>query len=81
MQYSKEDHLKGGTPDENAYIMHRLFEGETGAIRDNVILNTAACLEIAGIVKNLKEGIDLAAKNIDNFSAKHKLENLISASK
>tara|TARA_B100001057_G_scaffold492024_1_gene583545 strand:- start:254 stop:1267 length:1014 start_codon:yes stop_codon:yes gene_type:complete len=81
MEYSTENHLKGGTPDENAYIMHRLFEGETGAIRDNVILNTAACLEIAGTVKNLKEGIDLASKNIDNFSAKRKLENLISTFK
>lgn len=81
MTYSDEIDIKGGTPDENAYIMHRLFEGETGAIRDNVLINTAACLLIAGKVKNLKEGISLASKNIDNFSAKHKLENLINATK
>lgn len=77
MTFSDESDIKGGTPDENAYIMHRLFEGETGAIRDNVLLNTAACLVITGKVKNLKEGVNFAAKNIDNFSAKHKLENLI----
>ena len=78
---SKEVQLKGGDAKENAFLMHRLFEGETGSIRDNVILNTAACLTISGKVRNLKEGLIVARKNIDNFNAKQKLERLISDSK
>tara|TARA_B100000989_G_scaffold298517_1_gene288224 strand:- start:2287 stop:3306 length:1020 start_codon:yes stop_codon:yes gene_type:complete len=78
---SKEVQLKGGDAKENAFLMHRLFEGETGSIRDNVILNTAACLTISGKVKSLKEGLIVARKNIDNFNAKQKLEKLISDSK
>lgn len=77
LEYSKEKDLVGGSPDENAYLMKRLFEGETGAIRDNVLLNTAACLLISKKVKTLKDGVALAAKNIDNYLAKAKLESLI----
>ncbi len=76
-----QEEISGGTPEENAYLMHRLFDGETGAIRDNVLLNTAACLMISGKVKNMRDGLDLAAKHIDNFSAKKKLEHLIKITK
>ena len=74
----KQNDLVGGDSKENAFIMNRLFEGETGPIRDNVILNTSACLLISGKVKNFKEGIDLASNTIDNYKAKRKLEELIS---
>ena len=53
----KEAELKGGTASENAFIMQRLFEGESGGIRDNVVLNTAVGLLICEKVNNLKEGI------------------------
>lgn len=76
LPYSNEEDLRGGSPEENAYIMQRLFEGETGPIRDNVLLNTAACLVMTKKVNNLREGVFLASKNIDNFSAKNKLESL-----
>ena len=68
----KEAELKGGTASENAFIMQRLFEGESGGIRDNVVLNTAVGLLICEKVNNLKEGIDLA-KNIDNQIAYKKM--------
>lgn len=71
------EELRGGDSKENSYIMYRLFEGETGAIRDSVLLNTAACLMIANKVKTIKEGIDLASRKIDDYSAKLKLEQLI----
>jgi len=73
----KESELKGGTPQENAFIMRRLFEGESGAIRDNVILNTAAGLLICEKVKNIKEGISKATMNIDNGLGLKKLNSLI----
>ena len=61
--------------------MHRLFEGETGPMRDNVILNTAACLMIGGKVKSMVEGISLSQKKIDDFSARQKLEEMASGTK
>ena len=75
---SKQSDLLGGDSKENAFIMHRLFEGETGPIRDNVILNTSACLLMSGKVKSLEEGMKLAGTTIDNFKAKKKLEELTS---
>ena len=71
-----ENELKGGSPKENAFLMRRLFDGETGAIRDNVILNTAAALVICDKVNSLKEGIKLAENKIDSGIAQKKLESL-----
>ena len=73
----KEKDLLGGTPEENAFLMKRLFEGETGAIRDNVVLNTAAALIICEKAKSLKEGIKKAEEKIDSGLAKQKLKQLI----
>ena len=56
--------------------MRRLFDGETGAIRDNVILNTAAALVVCEKVNSLKEGIKLAQMNIDSGLAQKKLKSL-----
>ena len=75
----KQNDLKGGTPQENAFIMRRLFEGESGAIRDNVILNTAAGLVICNKVKNIKEGVSKATINIDNGLGLKKLNSLITS--
>ena len=80
LKICNDSEIKGGTPEENAYIMKRLFEGETGAIRDNVLLNTSACLVISGKVKDLKEGVIYASKQIDNLNAKSKLDQLIKSS-
>ena len=51
---------------------------EAGAIRDNVLLNTAAALIICEKAKSLKEGIKKAEENIDSGLAKKKLNQLIS---
>ena len=72
-----EDELKGGSPEENAFILKRVFEGETGAIRDNIILNTAAGLFISEKTNNLKDGVDLAQKQIDSGIAYKKLISII----
>ncbi len=73
----KESELKGGTADENAFLLKRVFEGETGAIRDNLILNTAVGLYISEKVNNLVDGIKLVEQKIDDGSAYKKLMSLI----
>src|SRR6202045_3293008 len=48
------DQLKGGEPAHNAGLMHDLLGGGHGALRDVVLLNSAAALVIAGRADNLR---------------------------
>ena len=73
----QENELRGGSAKDNAFIMKRTFEGETGAIRDNIILNSAAGLLISEKVKTLNQGIKLVESKIDNGLVLNKLLSLI----
>ena len=73
--------LRGGDCTHNAAALTRLFDGETGAYRDIVLINSAAALIVAGKAKDLREGAALAAEAIDKGAAKAKLEKLIAVSK
>jgi len=68
--------LVGGTAAENAALIERLLEGQTGAPRDIVLLNAGAGLLIAGQVASVKEGIAAAAEAIDSGRAKAALQTL-----
>ena len=72
--------LKGGSPAENAAAIRRLLEGEAGAYRDIVLLNSAAALIVSGRVTSLKDGVTIAANAIDNGSAKAALAKLAAIS-
>lgn len=58
--------LGGGDAQANAAILRAIFTGERGARRDVVLLNAAAVLVVAGIAKNLPDGIARAAETIDS---------------
>lgn len=73
--------LKGGDPAENAAALARLLDGEAGAYRDIVLLNSAAALMVAGKVENLKDGAELAARSIDTGAARATLAMLIAITK
>jgi anthranilate phosphoribosyltransferase len=68
--------LVGGTAEENAALIERLLEGQTGAPRDIVLLNAGAGLLIAGKAGSVKEGIAAAAEAIDSGRAKAALQTL-----
>jgi anthranilate phosphoribosyltransferase len=72
--------LKGGLADANAAAIKRLFEGEHGAYRDIVILNSAAALVVAGYANDLKTGAAMAAGALDKGLAKRTLEKFVAAS-
>ena len=74
---AKPEDLAGGTPDENAAAMSALLDGEAGAYRDIVLLNTAAALMVCNKADNLKEGAEMAALAIDDGGAKAVLANLV----
>lgn len=72
--------LKGGIPEDNADAIRKLFAGTKGAFRDIVLLNAAAALIVADKVRNLKDGVALAAKAIDSGNAADVLARLESVS-
>lgn len=57
--------LVGGDAQANAAILRAVFTGERGPRRDVVLLNAAAVLVVAGLAKNLPDGIARAAETID----------------
>jgi anthranilate phosphoribosyltransferase len=57
--------IKGGDAAFNAYALRRLLQGETGAYRDAVLLNSAAALIVAGEAKGWTDGVEEAAEVID----------------
>ena len=45
------DDLIGGTPEQNAAVVRRVFEGEEGPVRDIVLLNAAAGIVTFDLVR------------------------------
>ena len=74
------DALRGGSADENAATMRRLFQGEGGPVRDAVLLNSAAALMAADIAGSLAEGIAKAAAAIDSGAALDRVDSLVEVS-
>jgi len=58
--------LQGGDAAENAAILRAIFAGETGPRRDIVLINAAATLLVAGMVPDVRAGIERAAQAIDS---------------
>jgi anthranilate phosphoribosyltransferase len=81
LSWSPLSALAGGAPAENAAALRRLLEGETGAYRDIVLINSAAALIVAGRIDDLRVGAALAASAIDSGAAKAKLDTLIAVSR
>jgi anthranilate phosphoribosyltransferase len=69
--------LRGGDAAYNAAALRRLLDGETGAYRDAVLLNSAGALIVAGLASDWLAGIAMAAKAIDSGAAKALLDRWI----
>ncbi|HXN90183.1 MAG TPA: anthranilate phosphoribosyltransferase, partial [Candidatus Sulfotelmatobacter sp.] len=63
------DAMRGGGPEENARLAREVLAGAKGPRRDVVLLNSAAALRAAGLAKEWKEGIGMAAGAIDSGRA------------
>ena len=70
----------GGTADQNAIYLRRVLDGEPGAHRDIVVLNAAAGLVVAGIARDLRDGLARSKRAIDSGAASLALEGLIRTS-
>ena len=75
MAASKEE-MAGGDAARNAEIAEGIFEGETSAFRDLVLLNAGIRIWLAERAPSIGDGVDLARGAIFSGAAKRKLEAL-----
>jgi anthranilate phosphoribosyltransferase len=69
--------LHGGDARENAETIDAILSGKiSGAKRDMTLVNAAGGFVVAGLAKDLKEGIELAREEIDSGRALEKLRAL-----
>ncbi|TDB72512.1 anthranilate phosphoribosyltransferase [Micromonospora sp. KC723] len=74
--------LRGGDAARNAEVTRRLLAGETGPVRDAVLVNAAAALSTQGpldgdLTEALRAGMDRAAESIDSGAAAAVLDRWI----
>ena len=80
LRRASRDELRGGGPAENATIAREVLEGAAGPRRDIVLLNASAALRAAGLARDWREGIALAAEAIDRGGAAGVLDRWASLS-
>jgi anthranilate phosphoribosyltransferase len=72
--------LKGGDAAANAAAMRNVLAGSPSAYRDVALLNAAAALVVAGRVRDLKEGMALGIRSLDEGAAAERLKRLVAIS-
>ena len=72
--------LRGGGPEQNAAVARELLDGAKGPRRDVVLLNASAALRAAGLAKDWRDGIGLAAEAIDKGRAGEVLQRWVTIS-
>ena len=76
----KPEDLAGGDAAHNAGIARRILDGEPGPQRDVVLLNAGAALQVAGFAENLEEGMETAARAVDDGEAAKTLARWVEVS-
>jgi anthranilate phosphoribosyltransferase len=77
LQPVRLENLLGGDKFQNAETTRKILRGtDRGPQRDAVLLNAGAAFFVAGKVKSLAEGWDLAGETIDSGAANKKLTEL-----
>jgi anthranilate phosphoribosyltransferase len=74
------DALKGADGAHNAKALQAVLRGSKDAYREIALLNAAASLVVAGRAETVAEGLELAAKSIDDGAALAVLERLVAIS-
>jgi len=73
----KIEDLRGGTPNVNAqHLKNLLMNKGNEAYKDIVLLNSAAALVVAGVAKNIEDGIVKANESIESGAANDALMKL-----
>ena len=80
LKRSNPEQLRGGEAAMNAAALRAVLEGMPGPYRDVALMNAGATLVVAGKAKNIREGVALGAKTLDNGAANARLEKLVTVS-
>ena len=77
--------LRGGDAEHNAQVVRRVLAGETGPVRDAVLLNAGAALAVHGspgepVEEALGAGIERAREAVDSGAAQAALDRWVAAS-
>ena len=67
------EHLRGGEASLNAEIVNGVLAGKGGPTTDIAVLNAGAALTVAGVAKDLSEGITRSRDSISSGAAMKKL--------
>jgi anthranilate phosphoribosyltransferase len=84
--HADRDALRGGDPAHNAEVARRFLAGETGPVRDAVLLNAAAALVAwegptdTPLADQLAPALDRAAETVDTGAAAAVLDTWVAAS-
>jgi anthranilate phosphoribosyltransferase len=80
MRYAAREEIIGGDPAKNANIARRVLEGAPDGMRTAVLLNAGAACYVAGVVRDIRDGIACAAEAIDRGAAAATLERFVATS-
>jgi anthranilate phosphoribosyltransferase len=74
--------LRGGDASDNARALRAVFEGaDQGAHRDALLMGTSLALEVMGVARDARDGVERAARAIDSGAAAALLEGLAAFSR
>jgi anthranilate phosphoribosyltransferase len=76
LERAAPDAIAAGTVEANLRIAQAILAGETGPHRDAVLLNAGAGLMVAGLAKDHRSGVELAAQTIDSGAVRAKVEQV-----
>jgi anthranilate phosphoribosyltransferase len=79
LQKAPVEDIQGGDPAQNKKIALAILQGEKGAPRDMVLLNTGAVMYVGGQAESIEAGIQKTAEVIDSGTALKKLDELVKA--
>jgi anthranilate phosphoribosyltransferase len=79
------EQLRGGDAAHNADVVRRLVDGETGPVRDAVVLNAGAALAVysegeGDPVERLRDGIARASQALDDGAGRETLDRWVATS-
>ena len=69
--------IRGGSKEENAATLRRLFQGEQGPVRNMVLLNSAGVLMVGDKTETIRHGVEMSAGIIDSGAALAKLDQMV----
>jgi anthranilate phosphoribosyltransferase len=68
--------VRGGTVEENLRLGRSVLAGERSAARDVVLLNAGAGLFVAGLVGEVRAGVELAGELLDSGRVREQVERI-----